>query len=158
LADPDDQRCAVFLDQDGFFLNANDTVLEATYNPKSKLYKMPDGHPLKLDMVPESLENYEDKFNNGTRMWNAPGYWQVGSVINAREPSLSPLSMLQKSITTCKTSKYITNTSHAPTAITLTAKHASIPNTSTSTSMKIQHDPTTPKSCGQELAPIVLVL
>lgn len=157
LLDADEHRCAVFLDQDGFFLDPNDTVLEATYNPKTKLYKMPDGRPLELDAMPESLENYENGFNDGiSRMRNASGYWQVGSVIIAREPSLS-LPMLQKSVATRKTSKYITNTSHTPTAIAPTAKHASIPNSSTSTSMKIQHDPTTPKSCGQGPAAIVLV-
>ena len=76
----DHDPSSVFVDEDGFFLDYKDNVIETRYNAKNNLYMLADGSTLLLDAWPDSLENYATCFDDGvSRRQNSSGHWRVGS-------------------------------------------------------------------------------
>lgn len=77
---PDEDPNGVFLDEFGFFHDADGVPLEATFDDDADAYKLDTGGDITLDAFPETLEDFDDCFGDGIRRRrNAFKQWRVGS-------------------------------------------------------------------------------
>jgi hypothetical protein len=92
----------VFIDEDRFFLDANGTIVEAHFNPKTKAYRLADRRPLDLDLMPDSPDSYDEFFKDGIyHSKNKLGHWRVGTIV----PSVDT-STIHKTKLWCQTLKH----------------------------------------------------
>jgi hypothetical protein len=131
---PDTDPLAVFMDEDGFFLDYKGVVLETKYDGTLDSYKLQDGHSLNLDDLPASLDKYNEGFEDGKyHVQNVSGHWRVGSIIRIKN-MFSPRSRMVRATQTSTGSSQLPHTSASITSVVPTKAKAIAVVTSTSPS------------------------